>query len=292
VQPQPRSEAELPLPSGGNITIPPSDQPQATNPESVPELTLEIPDFDPAPVYEKDIRDGGMRMLSSFVHSSDAQAPKQTPRTTEFPPAHTHDEALVEGLAKTHFTGPVYEKFADRLVRAGYKACLRWILQSAMHDKCRERRRPIGVFPGGVDAKNCDHLAQETAEEGEKLFRDVALRGNLWISIGGASLLTYYFGACIHAYPSVYRRWFGERLPKSSPYHHHDPPVSPGKINLDEATWVAITLIRRGTAPAEIAAVLGGKPAGISDSEYVESLLQRGGQRATDTVTRSGGRHG
>jgi hypothetical protein len=256
---------------------------------------MRFPEFDPAPVYEKDIRDGGMRSLSTFVHSSDAQAPRQTPRSTEPTPPHAADEALVEGLARTHFTGPVYEKFADRLVRAGYKASLRWIRQGAMHDKCRDRGRPIGAFPAGVDAKNCDDLAQRTAEEGEKLFRDVALRGNLWINVGGASLLTYYFGACVHAYPNVYRRWFSAQWPKSpkSPaQHQYEPPAPSGKISVDEATWVAMSFIGRGAEPAEIVTMLGVKAPGISDSEYVENLLQQSGRHTTGSIRRPGGRHG
>lgn len=252
-----------------------------------------VPEFDPAPIYGKDIQDGRISALTPMVHSAAAKAPtqgKSDPREG--------DRLLVERLAKNGFAGPEYDLVAERLVITGHRYCRSWIKSGKMSAKCREIGRPIGVLPEGIDRQEIDDLATDTAVEGAVLFRRVALVGGRWHPSGGASLLTYYIGACIQVYPTIYRRWYRDHrlrnavdpqevLPEPEHSDIEDYIVLTASLmkELDEAVWVALTMKADGASYAEIASVLG------RSQKSVEGLLRRGRERAVEIIQRSGGRH-
>jgi DNA-directed RNA polymerase specialized sigma24 family protein len=130
------------------------------------------------------------------------------------------------------------------------------------------------------------------------LFRRVALIGGRWRADGGASLLTYYVGACIQVYPGIYRKWYREYRrrtaiePQATPPEPDHPGVEDYIVlrasllgELDEATWVALTMKAEGATYKEIATVLGRTP------KAAENLLRRGKRQAADIIQRSGGHH-
>ncbi|WP_281899894.1 RNA polymerase sigma factor [Phytohabitans aurantiacus] len=254
---------------------------------------FDLPEFDPTLAYEKEIRDGRLRGLSSSVHPSATKAPRQGESGFR-----AGDQQLVEHLAKNNFAGPEYDLVAERLVKTGYRYCLSWLKSGKMHRKCRDAGRPVGEFPEGIDREVFKDLATDAAVEGAVLFRRVALLENKWQPDGGASLLTYYVGACIQVYPTIYRRWYREhrRQWMTDPYDVMPEHVMPNQSEyvelrnllergLDEATWVALKMKAEGSSYAEIAEVLG------RSVKAVENLLRRGRQRAAELIKGAGDDH-
>jgi hypothetical protein len=283
-------------PDSGAATIshdsPPGSESCADiQPQSEAEDPSDLPDFDPAPAYEKEIRNGGLPALLSSVHPSAATAPGEN--AVSFKEA---DQRLVERLAKNNFAGPEYDLVAERLVTTGYRYCLSWLKNGKMHKKCVEAGRPVGEFPEGVELQHLKDLATDTAVEGAVLFRRVALVGGRWRPDGGASLVTYYVGACIQVYPTIYRRWY-RAYRRDSLTAPHDVMPEPDRAEntdfvalkilleqeLDEPTWVALKMKAEGASYAEIAKVLG-----RSSEKSVEGLLRRGRQRAASIIKQAG----
>ncbi|MEV7676474.1 ECF-type sigma factor [Streptomyces sp. NPDC088752] len=54
-------------------------------------------------------------------------------------------------------------------------------------------------------------LATETVLAGLELFRTYGLVGRRWQEAGGASLTTYYMGACVRSFRPVYEQWFRDQ---------------------------------------------------------------------------------
>ena len=295
-----QGSSDLERPDSGAATISGVEMPVSSD-ELPSDLQLqtrvgnlaEIPEFDPAPVYVKEIQDGRIRALTPLVHSTASMAPKQGDGD-----AREGDRLLMARLAKNNFAGPEYDLVAARLVITGRRYCKSWIKNGKMPVKCREVGRPVGALPLGIDPQEIEDLATDTAVEGADLFRRVALIGGRWRPDGGASLLTYYVGACIQVYPGIHRRWYRQYRRRLAVDPRELPPESehPGAEDyivlaaglakeLDEATWVALTMKADGASYAEIAEVLGRSP------KSVENLLRRGRQRAAEIIERSGGRH-
>lgn len=295
-----QGSSDLERPDSGAATISPVGMP--VNPDELPsDIQLQtragnlsvIPEFDPTPVYAKEIQDGRIRALTPLVHSAAPVAPKQGDGD-----AREGDRLLVARLAKNNFAGPEYDLVAARLVITGRRYCRSWIKNGKMPVKCREVGRPVGALPLDIDRQEIEDLATDTAVEGADLFRRVALIGGRWRPDGGASLLTYYVGACIQVYPGIYRRWYRQHRKRIAIDPRELPPESehPGAEDyivlaamlvkeLDEASWVALTMRADGASYAEIATALG------RSLKSVENLLRRGKQRAAEIIERSGGRH-
>ncbi|MFG2010785.1 RNA polymerase sigma factor [Micromonospora sp. NPDC048868] len=284
----------------GATTLPPTETPASPG-ESPSDIQLrveaanlaEASEFDPTSNYVKEIQDGRIRALTPLVHTAAPKAPKQGDGD-----AREGDRLLVARLAKNNFAGPEYDLVAERLVIAGHRYCRSWIKSGKMSRKCREVGRPVGVLPEGVDRQDVDDLATDTAVEGAALFRRVALIGGRWRPDGGASLLTYYIGACIQVYPGIYRKWHREyrrrhpvevreELPEAGHGGVEDYIVLTAALTaeLDEATWVALKMRAEGASYADIAEMLGRTP------KAVENLLRRGRPRAMEIIERSGGHH-
>jgi hypothetical protein len=109
----------------------------------------ELPDFDPAPAYVKDIQDGRIRDLTPSVHTAATKAPKQGDRDSRM-----DDQLLVARLAKNNFAGPEYDLVATRLVTAGYRYCKSWIKSGKMLVRCREVGRPVGSLPTSITRRS------------------------------------------------------------------------------------------------------------------------------------------
>lgn len=150
------------------------------------------------------------------------------------------DAELVEKLAEKGFQGPAYETFADRLVGYGIdvlhgQCCTGEIFQLAA-EKTRRRIFPTGdelhlLATSDVDR---EELVLETVAEAERLFRRRALVEGGWTPGGGASLTTYFFGACLLCLPNAFRRWRrrrGQEVPTerevllalADRHHSYDP---------------------------------------------------------------------
>ena len=155
-----------------------------------------------------------------------------------------------------------------------------------------------------MSAKKQDYqdLAVDAAVEGAVLFRRAALVGGGWSPDRGASLLTYYIGACIQVFPTVYRRWFRINVPWSAAELVAEPTerISPdpnqeivalrlllqsvmGRLHsVDERAYVAITMKAQGYPHTLIAQALG------CPAKSVERLVSRGRRKCQEILRESG----
>jgi hypothetical protein len=122
------------------------------------------------------------------------------------------DHEHVNELAVDGFTGPAYEIFAGELAAYGYPVILAWLRRGTIWKHCADRGRAL--YPTDAEREILEtqfderlDLALETVAEGLWFFRDRVLRASQWSFDGGATLTTYFVGACLLAFPNVFRRW-------------------------------------------------------------------------------------
>jgi hypothetical protein len=122
------------------------------------------------------------------------------------------DLEQLNALALAGFTGPEYEIFAGELAAYGYPVILAWLRRGTIWKHCADRHRRLN--PTDTDREILEgqfeerlDLALETTAEGLQFFRDRVLRAGRWSLDGGATLTTYFVGACLLAFPNVFRRW-------------------------------------------------------------------------------------
>jgi DNA-directed RNA polymerase specialized sigma24 family protein len=126
------------------------------------------------------------------------------------------DRQKIEDLAAASFSGPQYEVFKTELAAYGYPVMLSWIGKGTVFKACADRGRPLNPtdqdrerLAGSRDDRS--ELALETVAEALRFFRRHALVQKKWSWEAGAALATYFVGACISAFPNVFRRWQREQ---------------------------------------------------------------------------------
>ena len=122
------------------------------------------------------------------------------------------DQAKLNDLVLAGLTGPDYEIFAGELAAYGYPVILAWLRRGVIWKHCADRGRPLRPTDMdreilGSEFEERLELALETVAEALKFFKDRVLRPGLWSFDGGATLTTFFIGACLLAFPNVFRRW-------------------------------------------------------------------------------------
>ncbi len=122
------------------------------------------------------------------------------------------DQVKLNSLVLAGLTGPEYEIFAGELAAYGYPVILAWLRRGMIWKHCADRGRPLR--PTDADRETLANefeerleLAFETVAEALKFFRDRVLRTGRWSYEGGATLTTFFMGACLLVFPNVFRRW-------------------------------------------------------------------------------------
>ncbi|GAA3909049.1 hypothetical protein GCM10023084_71580 [Streptomyces lacrimifluminis] len=89
---------------------------------------------------------------------------------------------------------------------------LAWTHSGEIFRQSRLAGRPIRVRHDANWSQDDRYLlATETVLAGLELFRTYGLVGRRWQEAGGASLTTYYVGACVRSFRPVYEQWFRDR---------------------------------------------------------------------------------
>lgn len=198
------------------------------------------------------------------------------------------DDGVLRSLAAENFEGPTYEAFVEELVKFGLRVCRAWIANGRMHRESAASGRPIGPPPLFMTTIDHSDLAVDTVMEGSRLFRRVALVGRQWSPAHGASLRTYFLGACVQVYPTVYRQWYRQAA-VWMPIELTDETVEsrPETVvpSVDTQLWLSdalnslresdtrghavLRLVASGYTHAEIASVMG------CTAKAVERILSR-----------------
>lgn len=123
------------------------------------------------------------------------------------------DQELIAALARDGFTGPAQETFEAELAAYAYPVMMAWTRTGEIIRRCRERGRPIGIADTGAGWSRDDRceLSTETVARALDFFRDKILIPGAWDPARGATIKTYFVGACLFQFPNVYQRWATER---------------------------------------------------------------------------------
>ncbi|PXY16587.1 RNA polymerase sigma factor [Prauserella muralis] len=117
------------------------------------------------------------------------------------------DRELREELVAEDFGGPAWKRFAEELARYGVAVMLAWLRTGEIFVQCKRKGWPVGTSPSTWRDDDQIDLAHDTVVAAINLFKRDALKKGGWSWEGGASLKTYFIGACVLSFPSIYRVW-------------------------------------------------------------------------------------
>jgi hypothetical protein len=205
------------------------------------------------------------------------------------------DQQIFGMLARDGFQGPRYERFVDELVRYGISVLRGWMYSGFIFTLLADRG--FGLHPREweleilvADSDLREELAIMTIASALPRFRQRAFVEGGWTPAGGASITTYFIGACAYDFPNEFRRWqTGEerhRLALQRLQERYKDPISPvsvddevlGKMELQEflsrikdaRTRVAVALTVHDYSQEDIRQALS-----AASVRVIEGLLHR-----------------
>jgi DNA-directed RNA polymerase specialized sigma24 family protein len=128
-------------------------------------------------------------------------------RAAESVERRRHDQQLLAALAAEGFEGARWRRFAEELARYGHAVLMAWQRTGAIFAQCKKKGRPLGPIPTSWSDQDRIDLATDVVVRAIKLFHSKGLVGGGWTVDGGASLRTFFIGACVLVYPTIYRAW-------------------------------------------------------------------------------------
>ncbi|MET9221724.1 hypothetical protein EES43_29800 [Streptomyces sp. ADI96-02] len=119
------------------------------------------------------------------------------------------DAELVRILHGQGFEGPMFEKFAGRLMEYAWPVLLNWTQTGEIFRQARDNGCPVPAALIVPDWPWEDRygVVTDSVLDGLETFRANALVRGRWSPVKGAALTTYYVRACIFAFRRVYVAW-------------------------------------------------------------------------------------
>ncbi|MFC0439648.1 sigma-70 family RNA polymerase sigma factor [Kutzneria buriramensis] len=150
--------------------------------------------------------------IQALLGDADATPSDELAEAADRRARREEDRRLYELLAGDQFQGPRYDIFIAELAAYGIGVINSWLYKRVIFQYCANRGRPL---PGAArhkdlasaDADERDELAIEAVAEGLQFFRAHTLLQGRWDPDGRASLKTFFIGACMLRFPTVWRRW-------------------------------------------------------------------------------------
>jgi hypothetical protein len=124
----------------------------------------------------------------------------------------TADRELVDRLMWQNYTGPDWEKFRRALAEYGLAVVHPWIITGRIFIECGRKGFGAIARRRNVTRDEALSLAGETVAMSLRFFRDEVLIPGRWDMEKGASLNTFFIGACVRHFPNVYLRYDGAEL--------------------------------------------------------------------------------
>lgn len=204
------------------------------------------------------------------------------------------DEQVVGQLAEDDFQGTRYRRFENDLATYGIAVMMGWLhsghafrVTASRGYNIKPSESELEHFARDHDAR--DQLATLTVAKALPSFRQRALIGGGWSAVGGASLTTYFMGACAYTLPGVFRgyrtqqrQWTTSASEAHRSVDQQHPVNDPaaiatgnsrvrevlGRASSTNAHILALTL--EGYSQEEIAEILG-----LESARAVEGRLHR-----------------
>lgn len=192
------------------------------------------------------------------------------------------DRKLVEVLAACGFAGPGFDRFRDELARYAVSVLSAWMYSGYVFQLAARRGLVLRPTAAELDELHRDpsvrqELAVMVVAVALPAFREHALVGGGWQADRGASLTTYFLGACLTVFPNEFRkhrsqrqRWqaqdaSGQKAAGSRPAATGDPAdliagtmrVREDLAHMDPRTRAIVALRMDGYREEEIAELLG-----------------------------------
>jgi hypothetical protein len=151
------------------------------------------------------VADAARSMLIDVAHFSHATGQADTERRIEA------DQELLQRLALRNFEGPDWEQFRTRLAKYGWAVIRAWCRSGKVF--LHFRRVAFGGLPPPprpIGRDDSNELAMETVALAMDYFREGVLIKKRWDPTRGATIATFFIGACIRNFGNVYMRWKNE----------------------------------------------------------------------------------
>lgn len=137
----------------------------------------------------------------------------------------TADRELVDRLMLQGYTGHDWEIFRRALAEYGVAVMRAWIASGRIFTECR--RKGFGAIARRTCADDdALGLAGETVTIALRFFRESVLIPGRWDMTKGASLNTFFIGACIRHFPNVYARSDGSEIVKHLSKRADEEPLA------------------------------------------------------------------
>jgi DNA-directed RNA polymerase specialized sigma24 family protein len=136
------------------------------------------------------------------------------------------DVELINRLMWAQYEGLEWRLFRAALAQYGVVVLRKWIFSGRIFAECK--RKGFGALQRRRrdDRDDALGIAGETVARAFLFFRDRVLVRGVWDAAKGASVRTYFIGACILHFPNVYQRSLGsERLPLALEGFDADDPL-------------------------------------------------------------------
>ncbi len=121
------------------------------------------------------------------------------------------DRALLAELAVADFTGPVFEVAVTEFAAYGIAVLMAWMRTGQIFGKCQDINRPLSDYAPQWSRDDRLEIAIETTAKALKYFIDKVLKPGKWDHRRGASLKTFFVGACLLQFPNVFEAWLTEQ---------------------------------------------------------------------------------
>ena len=121
------------------------------------------------------------------------------------------DAELIRAFRKEDFSGLLYERFETELARYGISVLRAWMYSGYIFKLLTRRRFSVNPTEAELrelaeDSDAREELATMTVAVTLRKFRRNALHGGGWTAEGGASIATYFIGACLFDFPNEFRK--------------------------------------------------------------------------------------
>jgi hypothetical protein len=141
--------------------------------------------------------------LEESVCEDDNESPQQR-AIAENLGRREEDRELITTLAKSGFKGPGQDFFEAELAAYGYPVMMAWTRTGEIIKKAAEKGRPLSVPDTGIGWSRDDRceLSSETVARALVVFREKVLIAGAWDHTRGATIKTYFIGACLFQFPT------------------------------------------------------------------------------------------
>ncbi|MCZ0211341.1 hypothetical protein OZK63_38935 [Streptomyces sp. UMAF16] len=245
------------------------------------------------PSGESTRRDLGAPVPASFEGMTPQQE-REAQRAKENIDRRMADQRLLQMLSEDGFKGPQYDRFVQELVRYGISVLRAWMHSGYIFKLVAQRG--YGLKPHELELEELasnselrEELAYMTVALALPRFRQRAFIDGGWSFSGGASITTYFMGACLYDFPNEFRKYRAaeERQRRAlRQQEHYQPRVSSlnvadevlGNLRVlddlngidDVRTRAAVALTLDGYTQAEIQELLD-----AASERAVEALIYR-----------------